>query len=118
MLHFDISNITHKEREAFDAAINITNQIKSLLQRGEVVTLEKLTGTEQLGEQGINLLNSFIAALQSPAVSNVTALVNTFLLGLGANLQGLIEQGCIVEHGIEEFVHKFQTMYTRLFKHK
>ncbi len=114
MLHFNIDNITKSEHDAVVKATDITNQIKALLLNNEVVTLEKLTGTEALSTEGVVLLNQFIAALNSPAVASCVQLVNTFLGGLGANLTGLIHEGEVILHGIEKWIAVFEVVYHKI----
>lgn len=111
MLTFNIDNIKASERKAFDTAISFTNQIETILKSNEVVTIEKLTGTEALGAEAIAVLNTFIAALNSPAVAATVTLVNTFLGGLGQNLTAVIHEGQVVVSGIGHWIDTFEHLF-------
>lgn len=117
-LHIDfkhlIENFSAEERKAQDAAQHITTQMKNMLTSDGVIAIEKLTGTEALGEAGLDIVNKFSAALNSDVVKNAPALVNSLLGGLGAQITGLIAVGEPIIHGIGKFIHIFET----LFQHK
>lgn len=111
MLHLSLANFSQKKREAVLDATVITNQIAARLDNKEVIDLEKITGTEKLGDQGKEILHEFVGLINSPLVTGSEMLANALLGGLGANLTALIHEGQKIVHGIHEWIETFETIF-------
>jgi uncharacterized protein YdgA (DUF945 family) len=115
-IHITLDQFSKEKRIAVEKATAISNQIKALLQSGEVVTLEKITGTEALGEGALKLLDGFIKLINSAALDNIEQLTDSLLSGIGSNLSAFYHDGEVLVHGISEWIHTFETIYHLLKK--
>ena len=106
-----LEHFTQSEIAAVTKATSITNQVETILKSNEVLTIEKLTGTGELGTATMGILDGFIKAINSPAVLALPATINSLLGGLGAQLTAAIHEGEPVEKGIHLWIHIFETIF-------
>lgn len=113
MLTFNIDNITKSERDAFTFSTKITDQIKALLQNKEVVTIEKITGTEELGAEATLILQQYIDIINSPEVVNSVNMINTLLGGIMHNLAQIKHDGHSLLDRISHFIDTCEHLFRK-----
>lgn len=107
----EINHFTQSEIAAQKKALDITTQAKTLLESKQVVTVEALTGTADLGAATLDVVNQFIAALNSPAITGIAPTTDALLGGFGAQLTAAIHEGEPILHGIAHWIFVFETLF-------
>lgn len=106
-----IDHFSKTEIDAQAKALAITTQIKNLLASKEAVTVEGLTGTQDLGAATLDLLTQGIAILQSTTVSASITAVEDNLGDLGARLTAAIHEGQPIVSGIFHWIYVFESLF-------
>lgn len=90
ILGLKIEHFSKEEQAAQAQAQVLTTKALSFVMSGEVVTLEKLTGTEKLGEAATEVLTRLAAALQGEGLHSDLDKLQGIVGHYGALLTGAI----------------------------
>ena len=108
---FTLKHFKDSEVEAQKQALAFTTQIKNILLSKEVLTIEKLTGTQELGADALALLERYIAIINKLDLSADIDALETLLGGIGARLTGIIHEGCAITSGIRKWIMVFEGIF-------
>lgn len=106
-----VKHFKNSEIEAQKKALGITTQIKTLLQSKEAITIEKLTGIQDLGSGALAIIDKFIKGLESPVIAEDIDLANALLGRLGGQLTGFIHEGCEIVEDIQDWIILFERLF-------